>query len=222
MTGKKWGYAEGWGGAAFCLFAFVLWVAVPTLVLLYVGEVGTTERVAVQHVTGIAVLVPLFLLQRRFVHGLPVVGAVSGRICLAALLTVAALYAVTELIEWLQDIPLEPWLSFVTNANASQLAVIAVLAIIAAPISEELAFRHFLLAALPFKRNLLYAFLTVLGGAFVFMLMHSYEFWMTNLLMFLLAIVFAIARIRTGGLIVPILMHGTASAIGLTIILIKS
>jgi len=222
MTVSKRRYGESWRGAAFCLVAFSVWVIVPALVSLQVGAMSTSARLAAQHITGILILGPLYLLQSRYFQGLGGRGAISRRAYVTGLTAVAALYAISEIIEWVQGIPLEPWLSFVTNADLSQLIFIALLAIVVAPISEELAFRHFLLAALPFKRNRFYTVSAVLVGATVFMLMHSYEFWVTNVLMFLLAVVFAIARIKTGGLLLPILLHGAAGALGMTIILIRS
>lgn len=222
MSRSKTPYAETWKGAPFCLAAFALWLIGSAVVSVFSGEVGTTGRIAIQHVTGIVLLAPLFLLHSKRLSGISLRGSASRRDYIVGVSVVVSLYAVSELIEWAQGIPLEPWLSFVTEASAPQLIIISFLVIFIAPISEELAFRHFLLAAMPYKRGALYAAATVVAGALVFMSLHSYAFWVTNALMFMLAVVFAVARIKTGGLLLPIVLHSTAGTIGLTIILLKS
>lgn len=221
MQSDKQLYAATIRGSAFGLVMFLAWVSVPIFVALLLERPTTTTTITVQHVTGIAILVPAFFWQRRCYAGVSFKGAFSRKDCMIGLAMVIAAYVFTEAANFIQGVPLEPWLGFLSEASPAELVSIALVVIVVVPISEELAFRHFFLSVVPFNRGGTYMVVAVLLTAALFTWMHSYEYWATNALMFVLAIIFAAARIKSGGLLLPIILHGSASATGLSIILLK-
>nr|WP_231390719.1 MULTISPECIES: CPBP family intramembrane glutamic endopeptidase [Pseudomonas] len=87
--------------------------------------------------------------------------------------------------------------------------------IVLAPLGEELAFRHFLLNLFPFRKPL-WAVVAIVVSALAFAAIHlQYTFRSTVVLLFILALMLAYARIRTGGLLVPMAMHACASTLAL-------
>ncbi|WP_429569148.1 CPBP family glutamic-type intramembrane protease [Paraburkholderia sp. JPY419] len=77
-------------------------------------------------------------------------------------------------------------------------------------------FRHFLLSALPFRANRRIAAIAVVATSLLFSVQHRhYAYLSTYLLLFALGIVFARARIRTGGVALPIALHSYAMAFAL-------
>ncbi|MCS5514715.1 CPBP family intramembrane metalloprotease [Pseudomonas qingdaonensis] len=85
----------------------------------------------------------------------------------------------------------------------------------ARPLGEELAFRHFLLNLFPFRKPL-WAVVAIVVSALAFAAIHlQYTFRSTVVLLFILALMLAYARIRTGGLLVPMAMHACASTLAL-------
>lgn len=87
------------------------------------------------------------------------------------------------------------------------------------PIVEEIIFRHFVLTALPYQRSDRLKVLAVVGSAALFMVMHFpvYDLWPTHVLMFILGIIFAVARVLSGGLLLPVMLH--ALAVGCALLL---
>lgn len=84
------------------------------------------------------------------------------------------------------------------------------------PIVEELAYRHFLLAALPIERSRVIALIAVVATALLFGLSHTgYEYTPTKALMYALGLVLGWARWITGGLLLPICLHSMCTAIAL-------
>lgn len=87
------------------------------------------------------------------------------------------------------------------------------------PIVEEIAFRHFVLGTLPYNRNRIVAVIAVVTSAGFFMHAHLgvYNYWTTHALMFALGVIFAVARLVSGGLLLPVMLHCFAVATGLTL-----
>lgn len=129
---------------------------------------------------------------------------------------IAALYLVTWVLALGVGIPREPSMTTLFLFRTDSQIVVKVLALLVLPpIYEEILFRYFLLGAVPYGDNLkLQALATLLASA-VFVSMHSYEYWTTNLLIFMVGILTAAARIHSRGLLVPIAMHMQAVAWGL-------
>ncbi len=85
-------------------------------------------------------------------------------------------------------------------------AVIAV--VFAGPIVEELIFRHLAFRAFPFDRSRVWCAIAIISSSFLFALSHSGH--PASLVgTFLIGVVFGIARISSGGLMMPIILHAS-------------
>lgn len=106
-------------------------------------------------------------------------------------------------------------LGFGLTSDQYKLMILSLLVL--PPIVEEICFRHFILGVLPYKRNRYVAALAVVASAGFFMYSHfaAYSHWPTLALMFILGVILAVARLRSGGLLLPITLHSTAVATAL-------
>lgn len=85
------------------------------------------------------------------------------------------------------------------------------------PLGEELLYRHFLIRLFPLHRRL-YQCLAVVLTAVLFMLLHQqYKYWTTFVLIAVLALIFGAARIASGGLAAPVVLHGVAEVAGVSV-----
>ncbi|HCF2449331.1 TPA: CPBP family intramembrane metalloprotease [Pseudomonas aeruginosa] len=104
---------------------------------------------------------------------------------------------------------------FVGLTTFESLMLIAAV-IIAAPIGEELAFRHFLQGGLTFRESPLWNWVAALLTAIVFASMHSsYAQMTTYATLFALAMVLGWLRFRSKSIVLLVLLHGQAGAIAL-------
>lgn len=104
---------------------------------------------------------------------------------------------------------------FVGLSTFESLMLIAAV-IIAAPIGEELAFRHFLQGGLTFRESPLWNWVAALLTAIVFASMHSsYAQMTTYATLFALAMVLGWLRFRSKSIVLLVLLHGQAGAIAL-------
>lgn len=145
------------------------------------------------------------------------VGDVRAGLVVQGLLAVTAIYlAVYGTALWLGQ-PREPTMAKLYDFKApTQIAVMLVSLLILPPIVEELAFRHFLVSALPFKANGWIAGIAIIGTAAFFAFQHPhYKYVTTYAALFALGVVFALARIRSDGLVLPIGLHAYAVAFAL-------
>ncbi|EPQ6932561.1 CPBP family intramembrane glutamic endopeptidase [Pseudomonas aeruginosa] len=100
-----------------------------------------------------------------------------------------------------------------------QFQIFIVTVLILPPIVEEIAFRHFVLGTFPYNRNRIVAVIAVVTSAAFFMHAHlvAYNYWTTHALMFALGVIFAVARLVTGGLLLPVMLHCFAVTTGLAL-----
>lgn len=169
--------------------------------------------ILVTYVVPAVMLVALLLIHRRLVPGISIAGNIKLKhlaigsaavlttylVCLAAVLTLGLGREITMI------------LLAVGRTETQQMIMISMLFVFP-PIVEEIAFRHFILGSIPYRRNLLWSFLAITGSAIAFMAAHflAYDLWTTHVAMFTLGVIFAVARIVTGGLLLPMLLHSLA------------
>ncbi|KAA0995964.1 CPBP family intramembrane metalloprotease [Pseudomonas sp. ANT_J12] len=117
--------------------------------------------------------------------------------------------------------PAEPFMAdfmvAIRGGQAVESVSLLVLIAVLAPFGEELAFRHFLMNVFPFN-NAVWKSVAIVVTALVFTAIHlQYSFVTTLVSLFVLALMLAYARVFTGGLLVPMVMHACASilAVGL-------
>lgn len=158
-------------------------------------------------------LLSLFALHRRFFYpDLRFVGNVRLIDVARGMLVVSSLYVVTYGVALYLRQPREPSMVMLYILKTPAENVVMVISLLVLPpIVEELAFRHFLLSVLPFKASHWIASIAMVTTALFFAFQHRQYVYVTSyLLLFALGVAFARARIRSGGMVLPIALHGYA------------
>lgn len=175
------------------------------------------------HLVACAVIGGLYLFLRRNARaGHAFRGAdFSGKALWLGLSSVVVVYLLAYNYAALVNQPPEPFmLQFMGLLGAGSLAdrvLLVGMVIVLAPLGEELAFRHFLLNLFPFKKPL-WRLAAIVVTALAFASIHlQYTFKSTVVLLFVLALMLAYARVKTGGLLVPMAMHACASTLALVL-----
>ncbi|MDR6957656.1 membrane protease YdiL (CAAX protease family) [Pseudomonas brassicacearum] len=106
---------------------------------------------------------------------------------------------------------------FLAGLTGWQLAIKVASLIVLPPIAEELFFRHYLLRLFPYENSPAWKWIAIIATSAVFAGIHiQYGNWTTVVLIFACGCIFAIARIASGGLLVPILLHSLAEIVALS------
>jgi membrane protease YdiL (CAAX protease family) len=215
-------YGYKWRFMITGVLAFVGWM-VTTTVANYVSTAlpeATPYRTTAIHGAGLAwltVMLAFTLMGSRSRLGdLTVRG--SSTAWLIGLVAVAAAYGVKHAWSVFHGVPQEPFMATLYLGKSTlQVFVFLVTAVTIVPLAEELAFRHFLLGSLPYRRSKFWAATSAFGTALVFAAGHmpQYQYHSTEAFILLLGFMFAAARIATGGLVLPVVLHAEAAAIGL-------
>ncbi|WP_252088575.1 CPBP family intramembrane glutamic endopeptidase [Pseudomonas sp. MWU13-3659] len=166
---------------------------------------------------GIALLL-LFCLQNRK-QGIvrTFAGHSFRRPLLNGVLAIVAAYALCIASMKAFDIPEEPFMvTFFDGLDKRQIILLSLSVALFPPLTEELLFRHFLIRLLPWERGQLLKYTAILGSALLFAAIHSqYQNLITLVLMFAVGVILAVTRIASGGLLVPMLVHASASVTAL-------
>jgi len=158
----------------------------------------------------------MFLLHKRLFPDIPFIGVCSRKRVVCGVIAVSVVYVATYVAAYLMGQPREPYMVSLYQFKTDIQVLVLVISLLALPpIVEELAFRHFLLSTLPFNDGVSISMVAVTATALFFVYAHSYIYLTTNLLIFALAMIFGFARIRSGGLLLPIGLHTYAIAFGL-------
>lgn len=122
-----------------------------------------------------------------------------------------------KIASWLTSqlfpMPQEPVTSHVALEIANgRLALILMSASVMAPLLEELLFRHAALSpALRFNRYCV--FIVIILASALFSFAHTnYQHWTTYLSLFEMGLLLSAARVSTGGIALPIALHGASNA----------
>lgn len=143
-------------------------------------------------------------------------GDIRRKYVMRGLLAVTLLYITTHGIElWLGQSRETIMVLLYSQKTLTQNIVMVISLLILPPIVEELAFRHFLLSVLPFNANRKIALIAIVATSAFFSVQHHYDYLTSYLLLFVLGIVFSLARIRSKGLALPIILHSYAIALAL-------
>ncbi|WP_073666340.1 CPBP family intramembrane glutamic endopeptidase [Pseudomonas aeruginosa] len=167
-----------------------------------------------------AFLMGALLLHRALISGIDLLGRFTRRQAIIGAAAVLTAYLISAGLAEFTGLGREIGMIFLGfGKTAFQFQVFIAAVLILPPIVEEIAFRHFILSTLPFNRHRLVAVVAVIGSATFFMYAHvgAYNFWPTHALMFTLGVIFAVARLVTGGLLLPVALHCFAVATGLSL-----
>lgn len=205
------------------LLAVALYVAGNFIVLLQGGALrGVTQFNNQQLLNGIAyagfALLLLFYLQNRK-HGFTraFAGHTLRRPLRNGLLATTAVYVLCAVVMEVFDIPEESFmLSFFDGLDGSQVVLLCLSVVLFPPLAEELLFRHFLMRLLPWERSAVWKWLSVVVSTLLFAAIHiQYEQTITLVALLAVGGVLALARIASGGLLVPVLIHAAAEVLAL-------
>lgn len=159
----------------------------------------------------------MFLAHKRFCFpDIFFVGTCGGKSAVSGVIAITVVYLATYIAAYLLGQPREPsMVSLYQFKTDIQVIVLVISLLLLPPIVEELAFRHFILSILPFNASVRIAWVAITATGLFFVYTHSYIYLTSNLLIFALAMIFGLARIRSGGLLLPIALHAYAIAFGL-------
>ena len=132
----------------------------------------------------------------------------------------AVIYVLALIIQKACDIPQEAMMATLfENRSMLEVCSILVTVLVLAPVGEELAMRHYFLGALDWRRSKGVAASAVLLSAGAFTLLHlsQYANTLTLFVLFAVGLVAGYLRVRTNGLVLPIIAHGSAGGFALIV-----
>ncbi|MBM2765047.1 CPBP family intramembrane glutamic endopeptidase [Burkholderia anthina] len=211
----RWSLALLLGLLAYRIYRLTL----PWIVSQFSLQDTVHYTIAVFYGPSALLLLALFAAHKRwYFPNIRFIGDIRHQHIVQGILAVSAIYlAAYGTALWLRQ-PREVSMTILyDHKTPAQIAVMVACLLLLPPIVEELAFRHFLLSLLPFKANRWIATVAVVGTATFFSYQHhtSYQYLTTFLTLFALGLVFALARIRSDGLALPISLHAYAIAFAL-------
>ncbi|WP_017904139.1 CPBP family intramembrane glutamic endopeptidase [Pseudomonas asplenii] len=107
-------------------------------------------------------------------------------------------------------------IGFFQGLTPLQVMACLVMLVLFPPISEELLFRHFLMRLFPLNRRFWQAVAVAVSSG-IFVAMHTqYEHWPTLVLIGALGVILSVARIQSGGLLLPLVLHSLAEVVGMS------
>lgn len=131
---------------------------------------------------------------------------------------VIAIYSTTFIINQMLGLPREDLMQnlFVSQSATGVVALLLAI-VVAAPIGEEIALRYFLLGAFTFKPTPAWERIAIVLAASVFMLIHvpQYEYVTTHVTILGVGLLMGYMRVRSGGLLLPMILHAQAGATAL-------
>ncbi|WP_334070733.1 CPBP family intramembrane glutamic endopeptidase [Burkholderia ambifaria] len=212
----RWSLALLLGWLAFRIYRLTL----PWIVGQFSRQDIVSYTIAVFYGPSALLLLALFAAHRRWCFpDIRFIGDIRRQHVVQGIAAVSAIYlAAYATTLWLGQPREVTMATLYDHKTPTQIAVMVACLLLLPPAVEELAFRHFLLSILPFKRNRWVAAVAVVATATFFSYQHhtSYQFMTTFLALFALGLVFALARIRSDGLVLPISLHAYAIAFALT------
>ncbi|WP_240153482.1 CPBP family intramembrane glutamic endopeptidase [Erwinia amylovora] len=169
-----------------------------------------------QHLTGLVTLLIIAIPYCLFVKPLPV-GHFQARQTALFALAMLALYLGVALTEKVMHIPDEPYVKMMLSLPVFPLSAFVFTVVVLAPLSEEIVFRGVLLNIF-ISRHAWTGYAGAVLLAVIFSMMHGqYKHLSTFVELFGVALLLSLARLRSGGLLLPVLLHAEASVIALVL-----
>lgn len=208
----RWGLALLFGPLVYVVYRSLK----PWVVVLFGWPIAIAYPILVFYGPASIFLSIMFLAHKRLFPDISFAGVCSRKHIVYGVGAISVAYLATYGAAFLLGQPREPSMvglyQFKTNF---QVAVLIVSLLLFPPIVEELAFRHFILSVLPFNASVWMSRVAVTAMALFFVFAHGYIYLSTNVLIFVVALILGFARIRSGGLLLPIGLHAYAIALGL-------
>ena len=168
------------------------------------------------HSTVLMYLLCVFLVYRRWIAPLPVVGQLRNVGVPWLVGAMAVVYVGVFLLGKALALPAEPFMTKLFADKSIPDVILTLLTIfILAPLNEETLFRGIMLNVFR-SRYCWTMWLGALITSLLFVAAHSqYQNLLTLAELFLVGLITSVARIRSGGLLLPVLLHMEATTLGL-------
>lgn len=198
---------------------FLVWLIVCTIASMQANSNGVAQyALTISVTTGAAFMVVAFILSGLFTQRAELNWSFDKRDWLIGTTWVVAIYSTTFMINQVLGIPRESLMqNLFVGQTALGVAALLITIVVAAPIGEEFALRYFLLRAFTFKPTPAWGRIAIVLTAGIFMLMHvpQYEYLTTHLTILAVGLLMGYMRVRSGGLLLPVVLHAEAGAIAL-------
>ncbi|MBI6851236.1 CPBP family intramembrane metalloprotease [Pseudomonas cichorii] len=205
-----------WGMTALAVFIFYT-LQITTFITVGQENWNSLWMVGTHGITGAALLL-LALIQLRNDGGIrALLGHNTGRVLRLGVPLIVVAYVVTTFLDVTLGFGREPFMeNLLSKFSTAQIILFLSMLIVLPPLSEELLYRHFLIRLFPITSRS-WQWVAVIATAALFMLSHGqYKNWPSFLLLGCLGAFFGAARIATGGVVAPVLLHSFAEVAGMT------
>ncbi|WP_333721429.1 type II CAAX endopeptidase family protein [Burkholderia cenocepacia] len=215
---RSWRWIVLFGPAVYGIYRLLEIVGVPLMVVAFnLQPLYAAYSIVFAYGPALAFLVAMLYVHRRMLPDIQVLGNITRRDIVVGLATITLVYLAGNAVELLMRQPREANMAAMFQSlTAIQIVAKVGALLVLPPIVEELAFRHFLFSFFPFRANRRIATIAVCVTALLFAYAHSYQYWTSIVTMILVGVIFAIARVRSNGIVLPIVLHAYAIAFGLT------
>lgn len=202
----------------FILAALMFFLAGIPGILLVPAEMQNHLMIVISSGSAALVLSILFVIQYRSDPAAMLRGRTFSQPLKVGALALIALYALFGIVIAFLHLPQEAFMSdLLTGLSPWQTLIKVASLLVLPPIAEELFFRHYLLRLFPYENSQLWKWIAIIVTSAIFAGLHlQYGNWTSVALIFLSGCVFAVTRIVSGGLLVPMLLHLLLEIIGLS------
>lgn len=171
---------------------------------------------AAEHLAGALFLLAIIVPYHRWIAPLRI-GRVFQRSSVMPALAVIVVYLVVYGYDKMTGQPQEKWVDALLNRPMEELAAIYLTIFILAPFSEEIVFRGVLLNVFKTSRTWTTWAGAIAIGLFFAYIHQQYDNASTLVEMMAIACIFAWARMRSGGLLLPMLLHSLSACIAVVL-----
>lgn len=197
---------------------FIFWTLLLALVYSSAKSHGLSEDACkmLGALSGVVFLLVIAIPYHKWIAPLEVGRALQRRSILPMILVVV-LYLSCFGYETLIGQPPEPWMVDFLGQSQWQMFLALITSLVLAPIGEEILFRGILLNMFCSSRTWVLWSGVVLVALFFAWIHHQHTSISTTVQLFALSVVFSWARLRSGGLLLPVLLHALASVLGIVV-----
>ncbi|MGG5288914.1 CPBP family intramembrane glutamic endopeptidase [Pseudomonas shirazensis] len=201
--------------------ALIIYLAASVLVVLPDPSAPLTSQKLINSVgyAAIGLLVLLCLQYRKQGLRQVILGQHWRRPLLFGLIAMVGVYTLCALLMYLLQIPRESFMvHFYDGLSPARIALLCLTLVLFPPVAEELLFRHYVMRVFPLDRGRFWQWTAIVVSTLVFAALHNqYDNLITLITLVAVGLILAIARVASGGLLVPVLLHAAAEVVAISI-----